>query len=86
MSPKAIPTVRRTVTPQEMDAQRKGGTVLAPGIWLDKDGDLHFSIPELLAVVELENTPENVEAIVAMCERISRACGPLAIIRQDPES
>lgn len=32
---------------------------IAPGIWEDMDGNVHFSLPELLAFFELEDTPEN---------------------------
>lgn len=31
----------------------------APGIWEDRDGNVHFSLPELLELFELEDTPEN---------------------------
>lgn len=32
---------------------------IAPGIWEDQKGQTHFSIPELLALHDLEDTPEN---------------------------
>jgi len=32
---------------------------LAPGIWEDMNGNPHFSLPELLALVGLEDTPEH---------------------------
>lgn len=35
------------------------GKRIAPGIWEDADGCTHFSIPELLALFDLEDTPEN---------------------------
>jgi len=77
--------LQRIVTPQEMDAQRVGSTRLAPGIWLDADGDVHFSIPELLAMVDLEDTPANREEIAQLVTAIMGRHG-LPIIRQDPES
>lgn len=75
----------RIVTPQEMDAQRAGSTRLAPGVWVDADGDVHFSVPELLAMVDLEDTPANREEVAQMVAGIMRRHG-LPIIRQDPES
>lgn len=75
----------RIVTPREMDAQRAGSTRIAPGIWLDADGDVHFSIPELLAMVDLEDTPANREEVAQMVAEIMSRHG-LPIIRQDPES
>lgn len=47
---------QRFVTPPEIDAQREGSVVIAPGIWVDRNGDPHFSVPELLAMVDLEDT------------------------------
>lgn len=47
---------------------RQGGERIAPGIWRDRFGDIHWSVPELLAMVDLEDTPENrvaVEVIIA---------------------
>lgn len=32
---------------------------IAPGIWEDQTGKVHFSIPDLLDHVGLEDTPEN---------------------------
>lgn len=39
------------------------GKRIAPGIWEDADGCTHFSIPELLALFELEDTPQNHEIV-----------------------
>lgn len=33
--------------------------IIAPGVWEDADGNLHFAIPEILAHCDLEDTPEN---------------------------
>jgi len=43
-----------------------GSTRVAPGIWLDRDGNIHWSVPELLALVDLPDTPENRESVIAM--------------------
>ena len=45
--------------PSKSPNRNKLGKRLAPGVWTDKDGGLHFSLPELLALFELEDTPEN---------------------------
>jgi hypothetical protein len=79
------PDLRRVVSQHEIDEQRRGSTRIAPGIWRDKDGDLHYSIPELLAMVDLDDTPANREQVVRTCTAQLRALG-LTIIRQDPEA
>ena len=76
--------LQRVVTPAEMDAQRRGSRRIAPGIWLDVDGDLHYSVPELLALVDLEDTPANREQVVrTITESIRETLGAVPIIRQD---
>lgn len=78
--------VTRRVTPEQMDAQIRGGRRIAPGLWQDADGDLHFSVPELLALVELEDTPENRAAVVRSIEESIKTVAPdIPIIRQDPK-
>ena len=42
------------------------GKRIAPGFWEDADGNPHVSITELLALVELEDTPENHEIVKQM--------------------
>lgn len=84
---KPKPDSHRTLTPKQIAAQHVGSRRVAPGIWLDANGDVHFSVPELLAFVDLEDTPENREAVVEMAIETFRAQNPTAsIIRQDPES
>ena len=39
---------------------------IAPGIWEDEDGHIHYSIPELLDIAGLEDTPDNREEVKAM--------------------
>jgi len=46
-------------TPEPKPGRNKLGERLAPGIWTDANGDLHFSLPELLALFDLPDTPEN---------------------------
>jgi len=76
----------RKLTPAEIEDQRRGSTRIAPGLWRDRHGHLHVSIPELLALVELEDTPANraeVERIAR--EAWSRNVPGAIIVRQDPD-
>lgn len=53
-----------------MNRPRPGGNVrLAPGFWVDADGALHVSIPELLEVFGLPDTEENRTALLARVEQ-----------------
>lgn len=74
----------RRLTQEEFDRQLRGSTRIAPGIWLDAHGDVHWSVPELLAMVDLEDTPENREAIAEIAIRVSEEHG-LTTIRQEPK-
>lgn len=53
--------------------RNKLGKRIAPGIWEDKDGNPHFSLPELLALFKIEDTPENrkiaTDNIIAMLRK-----------------
>lgn len=76
---------RRIITHAEHEYQRIGSTRIAPGIWEDAEGGLHFSIPELLALVDLEDIPENREAVFAIVKELAEAHFPdTQFIRQDP--
>jgi len=59
----------RVLTPDEVREQRAGSRHVAPGVWIDKAGDPHINVPELLEFFEIEDTPENrkraTDAIVA---------------------
>ena len=77
--------VDRIVTPTELRAQFRGARRVAPGIWLDADGDPHVSVPELLRVFGWPDTPANREGVAAIVADVTRAHG-VTIIRQDPES
>lgn len=76
-------TVR--LTPEEIRQQQAGSVRIAPGIWMDRDGHVHWSIVELLELVDLEDTPDNRAAIVEITERVARAAGATQIIRQEPQ-
>lgn len=55
---------RRVVTPAELEDLYRGSTRVAPGFWIDRFGDLHVSIVELLDLVGLEDTVENREEAI----------------------
>ena len=78
-------TARRTVSLAEVAAQRAMGTEIAPGLWRDAAGDMHFSVPELLALFDIEDTPENREKVIVVLEQSLRANGmaDVDILRQD---
>jgi len=49
---------------------------IAPGIWEDGDGNIHWSVPELLRMVALPDTPENREAVMAIVRQAVGAVRP----------
>lgn len=69
----------RTLTPAQYADQLRGATRVAPGIWIDRQGGVHFSIPELLALVDLPDTPANRAEVV---RTITRTLGPDFIIQE----
>jgi hypothetical protein len=76
---------RVKLTPREhAETFFPGARRIAPGLWLDGFGDLHFSVPELLALVDLEDTPENREAVVEIATRCARDHGARHLVRIDP--
>jgi hypothetical protein len=59
---------------------------LGPGIWIDQNDNLHFSIPELLALVDLPDTPENRAAVHDMLVGTMRKAGiPAVVTREKPD-
>ena len=67
----------------EIDQQFIGSTRVAPGIWLDAHGAVHFSVPELLALINLEDTPGNRSAVIETAKGVARSYEQLLVIRQD---
>lgn len=51
----------RTFTPQQAREIRVGGEYLGPGVWVDRHGMMHFSVPEILQHFGLPDTPEQRE-------------------------
>lgn len=60
---------------------------IAPGLWEDMDGNFHWSLPELLALVELEDTDENRAKLVEMLKEEMQDSDfkPTIIFRQSPD-
>ncbi len=66
------------------DNRNKLGKRISPGIWEDKDGNVHFSLPELLALFELEDTPENRAIATENIKEMLRKQHPEVIIVERP--
>jgi len=79
-------TERRRISREAFEAHFfPGSRRIAPGIWIDREGGVHYSVPELLALVDLEDTPENRAEVAALIERRLAEDHPLAtVIRHDP--
>lgn len=67
--------------------RNKLGKQIVPGIWEDADGHPHFSIPDLLALFDLPDTPENHEIVKAMLVDLLKKNSPNApvIFRKSPD-
>lgn len=81
---------RRTITPQERDRQLDGSRRIAPGIWEDAEGHVHWSVPEILAFFDLTDTVENREQVIKTLREVHREVhgegSDRNIIVQDVES
>jgi hypothetical protein len=76
----------RSLTPSQVKRQQQGGEYLMPGVWIDREGGLHFSIPEILKAEGIADTPEAREHARRMFEEMLREQQPQAtIIVQDDE-
>jgi hypothetical protein len=65
-----------------------GATRLGAGFWLDTAGDLHVSVPELLDLVALPDTPTNrADARRIITEVLQRQLpgAPLVLVLDDDE-
>ena len=71
------------LTREEAARQAAGAFRVAPGIWIDRAGGLHWSVPELLAFVDLPDTPEHRAAIVATLQEVAAEYGCEEIIQQE---
>ena len=50
--------------------RREGWQPVAPGIYEDAKGQMHLSIPELLALVDVEDTEENRRVLISAAEAV----------------
>lgn len=51
-------------------------------IWRDQDGNLHFSVPEILRIMNIEDTPENRDVCRSMLDKMVQSIDPGADIVQ----
>ena len=62
-APSRVTREHRRLTPDQIAGQRGGGTRLAPGLWVDRSGDLHISLIELLELFDMPDTPATREEV-----------------------
>ena len=75
---------RRKLTPEQIEDQQRGSTRLGPGVWVDRHGAMHVSVPELLAEFHLDDTPENRERVIRTVYEVFRQQAPEAkIVEQE---
>lgn len=76
----------RSLTPSQVRRQQQAGEYLMPGVWIDREGGLHFSIPEILKAEGIADTPEAREHATRIFEELLRELQPQAtVIVQDDE-
>jgi hypothetical protein len=71
---------RRKLSAAEIEDQQRGSLRVAPGVWIDRHGCMHFSEPELLAFFNVVDTPENREVIRRTVRESILAANPDATI------
>ena len=77
-----------TSTPPDATLPRNQlGKRIAPGIWEDKEGTIHWSLTELMSLFELEDTPENRVRVTDILKRVMLETNPQATIieREKPD-
>ncbi len=76
--------VHQTLTPQQVRESKAGAEVLSPGVWIDRRGGLHFSLPEILRELGLPDTPADREMLTQMIvEMMARVSPGAPIIETD---
>lgn len=78
--------VERLLSPADVVAQWHGAVRIAPGIWCDAGGAVHYNVRELLALVGLPDTPEHRARALESCIASARAAGLSGVVVQDEES
>jgi hypothetical protein len=64
------PEEQASGTPPIRRAPEKLDRYLGPGVWVDTDGGLHFSAPEIMAHFGVPDTAENREACMQMMQEL----------------
>lgn len=54
---------------------------IAPGIWIDGNDNVHFAVPEILAHLNVPDTPENREIVAEIARRITTEHGAQLVER-----
>lgn len=69
------------------DGRNEIRRIIDTGIWVDADDNMHFHIPDLLKLVDLEDTPENREQVTTMIREVIAEHAPAAEIidRDSPD-
>ena len=65
---------RHTITPAAARAQLHDAQELEPGVWIDREGALHFSVPDILKARGIPVTPE---AIADATEKLHDAAAAM---------
>jgi hypothetical protein len=77
----------RSLTRTQVAQQQQGGQYLKPGVWIDRDGGLHFSVPEILKHLGLPDTPADREMATHFIGELLRVqCPAATVIEQDDEA
>jgi len=72
---------QRTVRQVEADEQVRNGMPVGPGVWVDKNGDFHVSIPDALKSLGLENNEENSQMAIDTLLEALHANGNCELVR-----
>jgi len=65
-------------------AYRARCKTLAPGVWIDPDGELHFAIPDILAYLDLPDTPAHREGATATLRAMLAELAPHTKVIERP--
>lgn len=72
--------IQRTLTPAQAAEKLEGSRRLMPGVWLDREGYVHFSMPEILKELGLPDTPESRAFVNEQLSEMLGALSPDAVI------
>jgi hypothetical protein len=78
---------RQSLTRTKVARQQQGGEYLGPGVWVDRRGGLHFSVPEILKHLGIPDTPKDRElATRYITEMFREQCPAATVIEQDDQA